>query len=242
MSRKYGKKHLAAAFLCGTLFFSGLSYAATQSIDVSFPQLKFFVNGEDKTPAAEFDNNGTKVPSSLIYEGTTYVPLRMVGQMVTEAVYWDGNTSSVSIGQPHVLLTDAAGKSLGSAVLTAAPQGVSVKVSVSGLTPGLHGIHVHESAIQGSDFKTAGGHFNPEGKKHGHDNPEGAHIGDLVNLEVKADGTAEAELLVEGATLTAGDEHSLLGKSLIIHAAADDYKTDPSGNSGDRIAGGNIPQ
>jgi Cu-Zn family superoxide dismutase len=109
------------------------------------------------------------------------------------------------------------------------------------LTPGKHGIHIHENAFAGSDFKTAQGHFNPEGKKHGLLNPEGHHLGDLPNLVVSEDGSAEATILVEHATLEPGDPDSLLGRSIIIHAGEDDEMTDPSGNSGDRVAGANIP-
>jgi Cu-Zn family superoxide dismutase len=117
-----------------------------------------------------------------------------------------------------------------------------VKISASGLTPGEHGFHIHEKAIEGNDLKTAGGHFNPTAKKHGHGNPEGAHLGDLINIVADKDGNVDAMIPLQGVSLEAGSGNSVLGKSLIIHAAADDGKTDPSGNSGDRVAGGNIPK
>lgn len=94
--------------------------------------------------------------------------------------------------------------------------------------------------FENNDFKTAGGHYTPDGKKHGHDNPEGRHAGDFENLTVSVDGTVSTTFVIEGLTLEKGKERSIWGKSFIIHAAEDDLKTDPSGNSGDRIAGGNI--
>lgn len=109
------------------------------------------------------------------------------------------------------------------------------------MTPGKHGFHIHENVFEGSNLKTANGHFNPEGKKHGLQNPDGHHLGDLPNLIVNEDGTAEATILIEHASLEADKPESLLGRSLIIHAGEDDEMTDPAGNSGDRVAGANIP-
>jgi Cu-Zn family superoxide dismutase len=95
---------------------------------------------------------------------------------------------------------------------------------------------------EGPDFKTAGGHFNPAEKKHGKDNPEGQHNGDLLNLVVTADGHGTAKLL--DASVTLGDGPTSLfqpgGTAIVIHADQDDYKTDPAGNSGARIACGPI--
>ena len=94
------------------------------------------------------------------------------------------------------------------------------------------------------DFKSAGGHFNPTGKQHGFDNPQGHHAGDMMNFTVKENGTAKATVKDDDVVLGTGSEaNSLLangGTSIMIHAKADDYKTDPAGNSGDRIACGAI--
>ena len=138
-------------------------------------------------------------------------------------------------------LKDAAGKPVGTATFAAAGHGVQVKVKVAGLKPGPHGFHVHAAGLcEGPDFKTAAGHFNPAGKKHGLDSPAGHHGGDLPNLVAGADGAGEATSILAGVTLGEG-EASLFhagGTALVIHADADDGKTDPSGNSGARIACG----
>ncbi len=138
----------------------------------------------------------------------------------------------------NVAIHDTTGKTIGSAVLTEQHNGVRIQLQVSGLTPGKHGFHVHEKAFTGLDFKTAGGHFNPVGKQHGHDNPTGHHLGDMPNLVAGADGKASVDMVLADATLSASAKNSLIGKSIIIHAAEDDYKSDPAGNAGDRIAGG----
>jgi len=141
-------------------------------------------------------------------------------------------------------IKDPAGKTVGTAVLTQTAQGVALAAEVSQLPPGTHGIHVHAiGKCDPPDFKTAGGHFNPHAKKHGLKSPEGAHAGDLPNLVVGPDGTGKFSAILVGATLERGNPASLLnpsGTSIVIHAKADDEVTDPTGNSGDRIACGII--
>lgn len=138
---------------------------------------------------------------------------------------------------------DAKGATVGSATLTEGSGGVTIAVEASKLPPGSHGFHIHEAGkCDPPDFKSAKGHFNPTGKKHGLQNPEGPHAGDLPNLEVGADGTAKAEVVAAGVTLKNG-KNSLFqrgGTALVIHAGPDDEKSDPSGNSGARIACGVI--
>ena len=114
---------------------------------------------------------------------------------------------------------------------------------MSQLPPGKHGIHIHAvGKCEGPAFTTAGGHLNPDAKKHGKENPEGPHAGDLLNLEVKADGTAKATLLDTMVTLGDGPNSVFHegGTAIVIHEKEDDYKTDPAGNSGARIACGVI--
>ncbi len=142
-------------------------------------------------------------------------------------------------------LKDAQGQPVGNATFTQTPAGVEIAVTVTHLPPGTHGIHIHAvGQCEPPDFKSAGPHFNPTNKKHGLKNPEGHHAGDLRNLVVSDDGTGTYHAVDADVTLAPGP-NSLLsptGTSLVIHAAPDDDVTDPSGNSGARIACGVIVQ
>jgi Cu-Zn family superoxide dismutase len=156
--------------------------------------------------------------------------------------------SSAAFGQgapksAHADIVNAQGQKIGTAKILPAKKGVKIEVSVSQLPPGNHGIHIHAvGKCEGPAFTTAGGHLNPDTKKHGKDNPEGPHAGDLLMIDVKADGTAKATLLDTMVTLDDG-ANSLFhdgGTAIVIHEKEDDYKTDPTGNSGGRIACGVI--
>jgi Cu-Zn family superoxide dismutase len=140
-------------------------------------------------------------------------------------------------------LKNATGEVVGTAIFTPADHGVRMSLNLRNLPPGEHGMHIHEAGkCEPPDFKTAGGHFNPERKPHGTLNPAGAHAGDMDNLTVRPDGTARVRIILHGATLGQGN-NSLLkpgGASLVIHADRDDLKTDPSGNSGARMVCGVI--
>jgi Cu-Zn family superoxide dismutase len=149
---------------------------------------------------------------------------------------------SRSAAKTKVELKDAQGKAVGEVGVWDQGPGVALELKLHDLTPGVHAIHFHQvPKCEAPDFKSAGGHFNPDGKKHGFDNPEGHHAGDMMNFTVKADGKASAHLDDKDVTLKDGP-HSLLtnGAAIVVHAKADDYKTDPAGNSGDRIACGVI--
>lgn len=138
---------------------------------------------------------------------------------------------------------DPAGKPVGTAIFYEKKGGVEVTMKVTGLQPGKHGVHIHENGkCEPPGFSTAGSHFNPTSKHHGAGSPGGKHAGDLPNLVVQSDGTAKLTAIAQGATLGTGTGSLLKpgGTALVIHAKPDDEKTDPSGNSGDRIACGVI--
>lgn len=168
--------------------------------------------------------------------------------MAALALAIDPNDGVEANSKQHTFITtklelyNSKGDVIGVANLVQMGKHVIVKVTASGLTPGKHGFHVHENPITNGDFTTAGAHFNPTNKQHGHENPEGAHLGDMPNLIVDKDGKVDQAIILEGVSLEQGKSNSIVGKSLIIHAKEDDLKTDPSGNSGDRVAGGNIPK
>jgi superoxide dismutase, Cu-Zn family len=138
-------------------------------------------------------------------------------------------------------LIDSSAAQVGVATLIDSAGVVQLGVSIGGLTPGLHGIHVHATgACVPPGFSSAGSHFNPDGRKHGILNPEGAHTGDLPNLRVGDNGSADTTFAVPVALARSGPRFLLQpgGTTLVIHAGADDERTDPSGNSGARVACG----
>jgi len=138
-------------------------------------------------------------------------------------------------------MKDSAGKDLGTLTLSDTPDGIIVMGSLTGLPKGDHGIHLHTVGSCSPTFAAAGGHWNPTNKEHGKDNPKGPHMGDTPNITVGADGSVSAMVTSPGGTLKGAN--GLLdadGASIVIHAKADDYKSQPAGNAGDRIACGVI--
>jgi len=141
-----------------------------------------------------------------------------------------------------VVLRDQRGKAVGKVTLMDTAHGLLVRGSLKGLSRGLHAIHFHETGKCEPPFKTAGGHFNPTQKAHGLMDPGGLHAGDLPNLIVPKGGKVEFEVFAEWLTLGDGPNTVLDadGTALVIHARADDYRTQPSGDAGDRVACGVI--
>jgi len=138
-------------------------------------------------------------------------------------------------------LKDRNGKTVGVATFSEQPGGVLVRLEASGLTPGLHAVHVHAvGKCEGPAFTSAGGHFNPAGKKHGLKNPDGPHAGDLPNMLVEQAGSGRFEAMTDKITLRAGplSVFDTDGSAFMVHAGVDDNVTDPTGNAGDRAACG----
>jgi superoxide dismutase, Cu-Zn family len=160
----------------------------------------------------------------------------LVGLLISAQAFAKGNNITVT-------LKDGKGSDVGTIDIKASGQGVALKLKLHGLTPGEHAIHFHQNpSCEGPDFKSAGPHFNPDGKKHGLENPEGSHAGDMLNFTVDAKGKANATIVNKGVSLKS-DSHSLFangGTAVVVHAKADDMKSDPAGNAGDRIACGVI--
>jgi Cu-Zn family superoxide dismutase len=136
------------------------------------------------------------------------------------------------------------GDTVGDADLEQTPHGVLLKVNLHGIPLGVHGLHIHEHGrCDPSSFESAGGHFAPNKREHGIFNDTGPHAGDLPNVHVLAGSSTSVEYFVADVTLSPGSTSSLLdadGSALVVHSKADDYRTNPAGAAGDRIACGAI--
>ena len=148
-----------------------------------------------------------------------------------------GTLCAAQNGATTVELKNAQGQAVGTASLTPSKDGgVAVALDLKNMTPGRHALHFHQTpSCEGPAFTSAGGHYNPENKKHGLQNPEGPHAGDMNNFTVLKDGTAKTTVIAP---------HMKMGvaAALVVHAGVDDLKTDPAGNAGDRVACGVVGQ
>jgi Cu-Zn family superoxide dismutase len=174
----------------------------------------------------------------MVYMLMFTLVLSSCGTKATKATI--GQRAAADSNVINVNLINDKGAKIGTARLTQLTEGVQFHVEAAKLAPGIHGIHVHEFGMCDTpDFKSAGAHLNPQNKQHGFHNPQGYHAGDLPNIEVDANGKVNTDIVTKTMTLEKGKSNSLLkpdGASLIIHEKADDYMTDPSGNSGNRVA------
>lgn len=155
----------------------------------------------------------------------------------------------ITVAAPEALkaaakIINTEGKEIGHMEMTEGRDGVLISLGLTEIPEGEHGIHIHEvGKCEKPSFESAGAHFNPLGKHHGINNPKGPHLGDLPNITAEQDGTVQVEFVAKNITLEKGMENSLFdadGSAIVIHEKADDYVTDPAGNSGARIACGVI--
>jgi superoxide dismutase, Cu-Zn family len=170
-----------------------------------------------------------------------------LGLLLCSPYVSQGQTRGTTGNRPSVTasanLVDGEGRSVGQALLQQTPHGVLLKLDLKNTTPGIHGLHIHDvGRCDRPSFESAGGHFNPSGRQHGFLNPRGPHAGDLPNIEVPTTTQLSVEYLVSDVTVEPGPR-SLLdnnGSTIVIHAGKDDYATEPAGESGDRLACGQI--
>ncbi|EXS68455.1 superoxide dismutase family protein [Sphingobium sp. Ant17] len=151
----------------------------------------------------------------------------------------DAGSTTAPMASAKLMAGDGAAR--GEAMITQADDGLHVVVKAMGLTPGMHAVHIHTTGTcTAPDFASAGGHWNPTGREHGKDNPAGKHMGDMPNMLAAADGTGEIDYRVAGGMISGGAMPLMDadGAAVVIHAQADDNKSDPAGNAGGRIACG----
>ena len=165
--------------------------------------------------------------------------LNFIGLLAAAAMAAATVQTAAAAEQARAAMANAKGESVGEVVLSQTPQGTLLHAKLTGLPAGAHAFHVHAVGKCEPPFKSAGGHFNPGGKKHGIHAEDGMHAGDMPNIHVPESGALEIEVLNALLTL----DESLFdddGAAIVIHAGPDDYRTDPAGAAGPRIACGVI--
>ncbi|MFN3726581.1 MAG: superoxide dismutase family protein [Allosphingosinicella sp.] len=171
-------------------------------------------------------------------------PVAILGGLAVAACVPNGSPGNAGLPGPaeaSARILDAAGRQLAAASAVQQNDGLRISVSSSGLRAGTYGLHVHAvGRCDPPDFTSAGGHWNPTMRQHGSQNPQGPHRGDLPNLIVGANGQGEIAFTIPDARLSGGVGGMLDadGAAIVVHAGPDDYRTDPSGNSGARIGCG----
>ncbi len=171
---------------------------------------------------------------------TARPPAASPGSMTAQA-----SPAAVPLGRSllsaRAQLHDAKGGRVGQADLEQTPHGVLIALDLTRIASGEHALHIHEKGVCAPDFEAAGGHFNPTGRQHGFQDPRGPHAGDLPNIYVPESGRLTVEVLAPHVSLETGAPNTLLdadGSALVIHERPDDYRSDPAGEAGTRIACG----
>jgi Cu-Zn family superoxide dismutase len=158
----------------------------------------------------------------------------MLGALLLSGCASMSSSGPAAVAQLHATQGNT---TAGTATFTQEGDKVWVQADITGLAPGLHGFHIHEKGdCSAADASSAGGHFNPGGKPHGGASGAERHGGDLGNLIADYDGKATLKIVVDGVSLAKDAPDSIVGRGLIVHADPDDYKTQPTGNSGKRVA------
>jgi len=187
-----------------------------------------------------------------MHKGSTKIlALAVCGFACSLAAVQAADTGAKSVAPPpeaqspvgaQAELKPTAGNSVaGTLSLTPEKDGVRIAGSITGLAPGEHGFHVHEKGdCSAPDGSSAGGHFNPAGAPHGKPGPMPHHMGDINSIRATAEGKADVDVRIKGVTLRTSDATDIAGKAIVVHEKPDDYKSQPAGNSGNRIACGVI--
>jgi Cu-Zn family superoxide dismutase len=166
-----------------------------------------------------------------------------VGLLVSVPGLAQERIDSESPPMAGAVLNDSQGRAVGQASFRQTPHGVLLKLELKNATPGVHGLHLHETGrCEPPTFESAGGHLNPSGREHGFLNPRGSHVGDLPNIEIPASTAQTLEYFLTDVTVEAGP-NSLIdgnGTAIVIHSGHDDYMSNPAGEAGDRLACGAI--
>lgn len=162
-----------------------------------------------------------------------------MGDAATPGAIASGDTGMAAGASVTAPMRDVNGRELGTLTLTESGDAIAVSGTLTGLPPGEHAIHIHMTGSCEPPFTSAGGHWNPTNSQHGTENPQGPHLGDMPNLTVAADSSVSVQVSTPGGTMRGSN--ALLdddGAAVVVHAGPDDYRTDPAGNAGDRIACG----
>ena len=185
----------------------------------------------------DYQQRGYTMQRLRLFQGAAIASLALLGACAVSADMDDSAVTPAASASARASLYSTSGIAMGTAVVEEMTGGLRLTVKGMALPSGGHGTHIHATGkCDAPDFATAGGHWNPSGKQHGLSNPMGPHAGDLPNMIIGTDGAGSITINLPGATMAGLLDAD--GAALVIHAQPDDNHTDPSGNSGGRIACG----